>query len=158
MEKLCLSNRNDIKQLLDLTSSDYCLNNKSYIPRVATSPFLFESSYIIMNPLKISDDNSMHICFVPWGFVEHSKRIVILSEFQITKNHWKRLLQIFEKFKNSNEGIFWATNSTESALNHCSKHQSWFSKSDKVWLTIKLLRKQGILEKATENLFFKCQN
>ncbi len=117
---------------------------------------MFASSYINEKSLTISDDNSSHVCFVPWGFVEHPKTN---GDFLRISDNEKSLEKInaaiFEKLKNSNEKIFLGTYLTESALDHCHKHPLWFSESDKVWLTItyaELLRKQGILGKATENL------
>ena len=77
MEKLCSNDLNDIRKLLDLTATDYSLNELSYLPTVAFSPLLFASELI--NRAKISGNDKpdemtpQSPYFVQWGFVKFPK-------------------------------------------------------------------------------------
>ena len=72
MEKLCSSNMNDVKKLLDLTADDYGLNELCYIPSVAASPFLFSSKLLNEEIMLANAQEKVldsPIYFIPWGLL-----------------------------------------------------------------------------------------
>ena len=76
MEKLCSSNINDVKKLLDLTSNDYGLNELCYIPSIATSSFLFASNLFNHETIFANEQNELllsPLSFIPWGFNDNPK-------------------------------------------------------------------------------------
>ena len=155
MEKLCSSNINDIRKLLELTANDYGLNELCFIPSAATSPLLFASSFINKTSHFEEVKKLSPIYFIPWGFVSHpvTKEACVIPDNSISLKNIIRIL--INKVKDNKDGIFVATELIKSILEYSDSHPSAYSQVDQIIISItyaELLRKQGYVNNAQKIL------
>ena len=164
MEKLCSSSNSDVKTLLDLTASDYGLDELCYIPCVAKSPFLFASG--IINEIFITANSQKKLSlppmyFIPWGFVEHSVRESTVVKIPNTAQACTMMVKtVIEKLKDQKDGLFAVTNLMESIVVHASSKPLDSPAADTTIFSIilaELLRKQGYLDRS-KNLLLAAYN
>ena len=139
MEKLCSSDLNDVKKLLDLTAKDYSMNEFSYLPCIATSPFMLASgqinAYLTDNNHVMNTPASAY--FVLWVFVVVKKdKYNSLTLPRHDNLVQQALLFVVDQMKDNSEGTFYAQKLLENLSFYIDSHHGVFSDIDHILVKV----------------------